>query len=158
MSIADELDVSPHVSVEEFLPGWLEADLPVDVAVRSRVEEDLFVPFVLIREAPVSASWDGQDDRVESIDFEVHTFTDGIDAESDGFALQEAIWRLVKRYADSGRRVGDSGSTVAYAKRWDRPRRRADWAEATGPVQYQDLPAGVERFLCSMRIVIHHRP
>ena len=49
------------------------------------------------------------------------------------------------------------GSIVATASLLMPPLRRSDWADASGPVQYQDLPQLVERFEATMKVVLLNR-
>ena len=156
---ASKLDPGRHVTVEAFLPGWLEADLPEGVTCRSRVEEGNAVPYVMVVE--VQPTTGGQfirsDDRVDVLEFEVHTFTGGLDAEDVAWRLSWSIIELLRKYADVGRRVPGRESFVKAFELMERPRRREDWADSTGPVQYQDLPVGMERFVFQARLVVLHR-
>ena len=156
---ASKLDPGKHVTVETFLPGWLEADLPDGVTCRSRVEEGDSVPYVMVVE--VQPTTGGQfirsDDALNVLEFEVHTFTAGLDAEDVAWRLSWSIIKLLREYAARGRRVPGGESFVKAFELMERPRRREDWADSTGPVQYQDLPVGMERFVFQARLVVLHR-
>lgn len=156
---ASKLDPGRHVAVETFLPEWLEADLPDGVTCRSRIEEGNAVPYVMIVE--VQPTTGGQfirsDDAVDVLEFEVHTFTSGLDAEDVAWRISWSIIKLLRDYAARGRRVPGRESFVKAFELMERPRRREDWADSTGPVQYQDLPVGVERFVFQARLVVLHR-
>nr|DAO00114.1 MAG TPA: tail completion protein [Caudoviricetes sp.] len=156
---ASKLDFGKHVTVEAFLPEWLEADLPDGVTCRSRIEEGDAVPYVMVVE--VQPTTGGQfirsDDAVDVLEFEVHTFTSGLDAEDTAWRISWSIIKLLRDYATRGRRVPGRESFVKAFELMERPRRREDWADSTGPVQYQDLPVGMERFVFQARLVVLHR-
>ena len=97
------------------------------------------------------------DDRVDVLEFEVHTFTAGLDAEEVAWRLSWSIIELLRGYAARGKRVPGRESFVKAFELMERPRRREDWADSTGPVQYQDLPVGMERFVFQARLVVLHR-
>lgn len=156
---ASKLDPGRHVTVETFLPAWLEADLPDGVTCRSRIEEGDSVPYVMVVE--VQPTTGGQfiraDGALDVLEFEVHTFTSGLDAEDVAWRISWSIIKLLREYATRGRRVPGGESFVKAFELMERPRRREDWADSTGPVQYQDLPVGMERFVFQARLVVLHR-
>lgn len=141
---------------EDFIPGILRAYLPSYVRVTSRIEEGADFPFVEV------SSCRGDDGRVRSrrslqvVNFTIQAFTQGVDAEEDASNL---CWACVDAVLDAGRR-GDrlsDGSILTEAEAVMRPLRRSDWADASGPVQYQDLPQLVERFEAKMKVVLLNR-
>lgn len=156
---ASKLKVGRHTTVEEWLPAWLEADLPEGVTVRSRIEEGDALPYVLVQEVqPTTAGqFIRSDGAVDVLEFDVHMFAGGLDAEDVAWRLGWAVIELCRGYADRGKQVPGMTSFVVGFELMERPRRRADWADATGPVQYQDLPARVERFVLQARLVVLHR-
>jgi hypothetical protein len=154
--LADLSDGDFHASPEDWLPEMFRADLPSGLHVGTRLKDGQELPFALVAESVANIPWASNEDHMSVVGVDVNTFTDGVDAEVDGFRFHRVLWRLLRSYSYE-RRVFDSGrSSVAYARVLDQPHRRPDWADATGPVQYQDLPAGVERFISSYLVVVHH--
>lgn len=148
------LDIGGHVSAEDFLPVWLREALPEHVTVVTRLEDGMSLPAVLVKETMGSNGYVRARPETDVIELELHTFTDGIDAEVDGWRLQWAMWSLIDGWASRGRRIDSRGSVLKFATQRERPRRRADWADATGPVQYQDLPLRIERFVQPIRLLV----
>lgn len=145
-----------RLAVEDFLPNMLRRDLPKNVMVFSRQPEDVRFPFVLVTGVG-SYDYSPMRDGMDVLACEVHVFTEGVDAEVDGVRLAWLVWHLLDRYAKDNAPTSDERrSFVRLAKLLDKPRRRPDWAEAVGPVQYQDLPQGVERHKFHARLVVHH--
>lgn len=89
----------------------------------------------------------------------VHTFTSdslvdgGMDGDEQGARLSEAV-RVVLREAHREKPFLPGLGTVTGAVMWRPPRRVADWATATGPVQYADLPAGTWRYETVYRLSV----
>ena len=156
----ESLDSGKHVAVEDFLPGWLSRALPDGVTVRTRIEEGDAMPYLLVMEVDpegVSAAARRGGDDVDVVEVELHAFCEGLDAERACWKLLWASFKLVEEWARKGRRIGSAASFLVGARLLERPRRRPDWADATGPVQYQDLPVGIERFVARARLTIINR-
>lgn len=80
----------------------------------------------------------------------------GVDADIDAANLCWAAVNAVKDAALRGDSVGD-GQVIVSSKLVMEPLRRSDWQDASGPVQYQDLPQFVERYEAWMRVRVIHR-
>lgn len=141
---------------EDVIPDILRKALPAYVEVRSRVEENPQFPFVLVTSARVSEGQSPVSDQVDILSFNIHTFCRGIDAEIDAANLAWACVNAIKQAALRGDSVGD-GQVIVWSKLVMEPLRRSDWQDASGPVQYQDLPQLVERYEAWMRVRIIHR-
>ena len=141
---------------EDIIPGILRKVLPGYVRVLSRVEENPSFPFVLVSSARVSEGQSPTSDQSDILSFNIHSFCQGIDADIDAANLCWAAVNAVKDAALRGDSVGD-GQVIVASKLVMEPLRRSDWQDASGPVQYQDLPQFVERYEAWMRVRVIHR-
>lgn len=141
---------------EDIIPGILRKVLPGYVRVLSRVEENPSFPFILVSSARVSEGQSPTSDQSDILGFNIHSFCRGIDADIDAANLCWAAVNAVKDAALRGDSVGD-GQVIVASKLVMEPLRRSDWQDASGPVQYQDLPQFVERYEAWMRVRVIHR-
>lgn len=141
---------------EDIIPGILRKVLPGYVRVLSRVEENPQFPFILVSSARVSEGQSPTSDQSDILSFNIHSFCRGIDADIDAANLCWAAVNAVKDAALRGDSVGD-GQVIVASKLVMEPLRRSDWQDASGPVQYQDLPQFVERYEAWMRVRVIHR-
>lgn len=141
---------------EDIIPGILRKVLPGYVRVLSRVEENPSFPFILVSSARVSEGQSPTSDQSDILSFNIHSFCRGIDADIDAANLCWAAVNAVKDAALRGDSVGD-GQVIVASKLVMEPLRRSDWQDASGPVQYQDLPQFVERYEAWMRVRVIHR-
>lgn len=141
---------------EDIIPGILRKVLPGYVRVLSRVEENPSFPFILVSSARVSEGQSPTSDQSDILSFNIHTFCRGIDADIDAANLCWAAVNAIKDAALRGDSVGD-GQVIVASKLVMEPLRRSDWQDASGPVQYQDLPQFVERYEAWMRVRVIHR-
>lgn len=141
---------------EDIIPGILRKVLPGYVRVLSRVEENPQFPFIWVSSARVSEGQSPTSDQSDILSFNIHSFCRGIDADIDAANLCWAAVNAVKDAALRGDSVGD-GQVIVASKLVMEPLRRSDWQDASGPVQYQDLPQFVERYEAWMRVRVIHR-
>lgn len=141
---------------EDIIPGILRKVLPGYVRVLSRVEENPQFPFILVSSTRVSEGQSPTSDQSDILSFNIHSFCRGIDADIDAANLCWAAVNAVKDAALRGDSVGD-GQVIVASKLVMEPLRRSDWQDASGPVQYQDLPQFVERYEAWMRVRVIHR-
>lgn len=113
------------------------------IPVRSLIADDQQFPMVLVRRSGDWGEWKGDSRFLDSGQLSVHAFVSGIEADSDGAILSEAV-RVVLR--DSVNVVIPERGYVTKVRMQQAPTRKPDWATAVGPVQYADLPTGVVRF------------
>lgn len=115
------------------------------VRVQTLVEFDQGFPFVHTRRAQGLTSDIGDPRFVDSVLIQVNVFTEGIDADESGAVLSDAVravlWRAYKEQL-----VVPGRGWISYFDLRQPPKRASDWATATGPVQYADLPTGVYRY------------
>lgn len=141
---------------EDIIPGILRKVLPGYVRVLSRVEENPQFPFILVSSTRVSEGQSPTSDQSDILSFNIHSFCRGVDADIDAANLCWAAVNAVKDAALRGDSVGD-GQVIVASKLVMEPLRRSDWQDASGPVQYQDLPQFVERYEAWMRVRVIHR-
>lgn len=160
-SVRDMGELPP---IEDVLLAFLRPALP-DVEVKTLVPDAMAAdfPFVVARRQYNMMHWRG-DLRafVDQAYIQVDTFTQDTTTSSgdeEGAILSEAV-RVALRDAWLDQTVIEvEGKRVAIAKfdLLNAPRRAGDWANATGPVQYADLPAGAWRYTTVYRITFRYQ-
>jgi len=136
--------------LEDLMLALLREALP-DMSVQTLIESKQTFPFVLLRSTGSWGSWQGDERFIDSSTIEVHAFCTGINADADASLLSEAV-RVVLR--DSKNKSFPGKGYVISTEMLDRPKRSPDWATSVGPVQYADLPTGVERWETTHRVTI----
>ena len=97
--------------------------------------------------------WDGDTRFVDQADVTVHTFAEDPDGDQDAAVLAEAVRVAMREFWLRHQSVPGRGH-VLRVDMTSPPRRVTDWATATGPVQYADLPIGVWRYETAYRVLI----
>lgn len=128
--------------IEDLLLELLRPALP-GVSVQTLVWDDQTFPFVLVRANGDWGPWSGDVRFIDSGQVNIQVYTDGLNADQDAALLSEAI-RVV--LTDSINTVVPGIGHLTRVEQKVRARRAADWATATGPVQYADLPTTVMRY------------
>lgn len=146
-SILNLIEMSP---VEDLLLALLRAALP-DTKVQTLIEPKQSFPFILIRSDGSWGAWEGDERFIDSATIEVHAFCEGINADTDANLISEAV-RVILR--DSKNKVIPGKGYIISVEMLNRPKRSPDWATSVGPVQYADLPTGVERWETTYRVTI----
>jgi hypothetical protein len=146
-SVLDLVELSP---VEDILLTILRDGLP-DVPIVSLIAEDPPPMFVLVRRLHGMGDWDGDPRFTDSGRFFIHTFTEDPDGDEKGALLSEAV-RVVLRNAWLAHRNVPGRGSVINIKMLSEPSRKTDWATASGPVQYADLPTGFWRYESTYQI------
>ncbi|MEU5403715.1 hypothetical protein ABZ348_30990 [Streptomyces sp. NPDC005963] len=130
--------------VEDLLLAVLREGLP-GISVQTLIEKDQSFPFVLVRRDPGFGSWGGDTRFTDPARIAVQTLCVDPDGDEDAAILAEAV-RVVLREAWLRQRVYPGRGHITRVDLASAPRRATDWATATGPVQYADLPTGVWRY------------
>jgi len=130
--------------VEDLILALLRDGLPEAIHVNSLVADGQEWPLVLVRRGLDWGFWAG-DPRgfIDSGTLAISVFCDGLEADSDAAYLSEAVRVILHRS------VNKVVSGLGYLTEVDldnAPHRVTDWASATGPVQFADLPTGVMRY------------
>jgi hypothetical protein len=141
------VEMSP---VEDLLLDLLPMRLP-GVQVKSLIAGQQTFPLVLPRRAGDFGDWGGDPRFLDAARITIHTFCDGDNADEDAALLAEAV-RVVMR--DSINIVVPHRGHLVRVEMKSAPRRVTDWATATGPVQFADLPTGVWRYETIYDVVI----
>ncbi|WDS51730.1 tail terminator [Streptomyces phage Triumph] len=138
--------------VEDLLLAVLRDGLP-GIAVNTLISKSQTFPFVLVRRDPSFGSWAGDTRFTDSARVAVHAFCQDPNGDEDSAILSEAV-RVVLRNAWLNQQVYPGRGHITRVDLASAPRRATDWATATGPVQYADLPTGVWRYEASYDIAI----
>lgn len=139
VEVLNLVEMSP---VEDLVLALLRTRLPT-VNVDTLIALDQGIPFVMVRNAGAWGDWDGDPRFLDAATLAVHTFCEGPNGDEDANLLAEAV-RVILR--DSVNVVVPDFGYLTKVRMVNRPRRVTDWATATGPVQYADLPTGVWRW------------
>lgn len=146
-SVLQAVEMSP---VEDLILALLREALP-DLSIQSLIHPKQSFPFLLVRSSGSWGTWQGDPRFIDSSTIEIHAFALGINADEDANLLSEAV-RVILR--DSVNKVVPGKGYLIAIEMLDRPKRSPDWATSVGPVQYADLPTGVQRWETSYRVTI----
>ncbi|KPC89304.1 hypothetical protein ADL35_02375 [Streptomyces sp. NRRL WC-3753] len=138
--------------VEDLLLAVLRDGLP-GIRVQSLIQKDQVFPFVLVRRDTTYGIWTGDDRFTDSARVIVQSFCEDPDGDADASILSEAV-RVVLRDAWLNQKVYAGRGHITRVDMLAAPRRATDWATATGPVQYADLPTGVWRYETTFQVDI----
>lgn len=138
-NILDLVEMKP---IEDLLLTVLRPAL-AGIRVQSLIEDDQQFPAVIVRTNGDWGRWGGDPRLIDTGQVNIQAFCSGIDSDQDCALLSEAV-RVVLR--DSINVVVPNIGHLTRVEMVARPRRAPDWATATGPVQYADLPTGVQRY------------
>lgn len=123
------------------------------VRVQTLIEDDQRFPLVLIRRGDSFGIWDGDMRFLDQATLIVHTFCADPNGDEDAAILAEAV-RVILLDAWRNQTVVPGRGHITSIDMLSAPRRVTDWATATGPVQYADLPTGVTRYETRLQIEI----
>lgn len=140
--------------VEDLLLDLLPSKLP-GIQVKSLIADEQTFPLVLARRSGNFGNWAGDPRFLDAAQVTIHTFAEGVNADEDAGLLAEAV-RVVLR--DSVNVVVPNRGHIVNVTMSSAPRRVTDWATATGPVQYADLPTGVWRYETIYQVAIKKPP
>jgi hypothetical protein len=113
------------------------------ISVQSLLHDDQTFPVVLVRSNGDWGNWSGDRRFIDTAQLNVQVFCDGLNADEDAAILSEAV-RVV--LIESINKVVPGWGHIIDVDMVSRPRRVADWASSTGPVQYADLPTQISRY------------
>ncbi|OKI45111.1 hypothetical protein [Micromonospora sp. CB01531] len=148
-SVRARAELSP---VEDLLLPILREGLP-GVPVQSLIADDQTFPLVLPRRVPHFGEWAADQRFTDQADVIIHCFAQDPNGDEDAAILSEAV-RVVLRDAWLNQKSVPGRGHLIRVDMTSAPRRATDWATATGPVQYADLPTGVWRYETAYRIDI----
>lgn len=148
-SVLDLVELSP---VEDMLLYILRAGLP-DVPIVSLIAENAPPMFVLVRRIGGFGDWEGDPRFTDSGRFKVDCYTRDPDGDEKGALLSEAV-RVVLRNAWLAHVNVPGRGSIIEIKMLSEPSRKTDWATASGPVQYADLPTGLWRYETTYQLLV----
>ena len=99
----------------------------------------------MVRRAHGEGEYVGDPRFTDWVSLSVHAFCTDPDGDQDAAILSEAV-RVALRDAATERTGVPGLGYITRAELASPPRRVADWATATGPVQYADLPTACWRY------------
>ena len=140
-SVLTKADFSP---IEDIALAILREELP-DVPIFSLIPEETPDFFVLTRRRSALGNWDGDPRFTDVGQVDIHIFTRDPDGDEKGAVLGEAVRVAFRNAWLDHRSVPGRGSVIRIIQTSD-PARKTDWATASGPVQYADLPTGYWRY------------
>lgn len=136
----------------EILRKALEPDVTVSTLIPHAFDFDYYL---LCRRQSREGWWEGDHRFVDNGGLVLHAYTRDPDGDQKGALLSEAAraalynaWRSQEVY---------QGGHIMHLELQQEPRRVTDWATATGPVQYADLPAGFWRYETTYDIKVRRR-
>lgn len=110
-------------------------------------------PFGIVRRDTYIGSAGADHRFISSAYCAIHTFTSGINADIDNSRLQEALKLVLLQAGFDQPEVRDWGF-VSSTRLVEPYRKRSDWQDSEGPVQYADLPNDYARFVSVWEIKI----
>ena len=116
-----------------------------DIKVGTRVELDTGFPFILVRGQRSASGWSGDHRFVDSAQIEVQVYTEDPDGDEAGALISEAVRVAMFDAWQNNFHIPGRG-WLSHVHMSSRPHEVPDWATATGPVQYADLPGGIFRY------------
>lgn len=140
--IADMVEFSPY---EDLLLAIFERGLP-QLQVRTLIPPSEYIeyPLVLVRRKDPVGLWRGDPRFVDKGQVLVSVFTEDPDGEHKGIIISEAIRVMLRKAWLEHWHFPGLGSIVEI-NMMKEPIRVVDWATASGPVQYAELPGNVWR-------------
>lgn len=148
-SVLALVELSP---IEDILLTVLRAGLP-DILVCSLIPKSPPPAFILARRMHGMSTWEGDPRFTDSGRFFIHTFTEDPDGDQKGALLSEAV-RVVLRNAWLAHTNVPGRGSIIEIKMSSEPARVTDWATASGPVQFADLPTGFWRYETTYQIKV----
>ncbi|MGI5530155.1 hypothetical protein ACQEVX_23030 [Streptomyces syringium] len=113
--------------------------------MKSLIDQHETFPLVLIRRDPSFGAWSGDTRFTDIARVVVNAFAADPDGDQDAAILAEAV-RVVLRDAWLKNDTTTGHGHITRVEMNSAPRRASDWATATGPVQFADLPTGIWRY------------
>jgi hypothetical protein len=144
--------MAERVPVEDVLLAILREALP-DIEVVSQIRKSQTFPAVLVRRLPTFYFFSGDERFLEQADIAVHAFAADPDGDRDAAIISEAV-RVALRNAWQTNWGTPQLGWIAGFQTLSPARRLPDWATASGPVQYADLPSNTWRYEGRYRLTI----
>ncbi len=130
--------------VEDVVLDILRAAVP-DIAWFDEVDQSVPPPFGIVRRDTYIGVGDADHRFIAPAYCAIHTFTKGVDADINNSRMQEATKLAMLRAGYRQPPARDWGY-VSSTRLVEPYRKRSDWQNSEGPVQYADLPNDYTRF------------
>ena len=130
--------------VEDVVLDILRDAIP-EILWADETEQSSPPPFGIVRRDSYVGVGDTDHRFISAAYCAIHTFTDGISADIDNSRLQEAVKLTLLRAGFAQPPARDWGY-VSSVRLIEPYRKRSDWQNSEGPVQYADLPNDYTRF------------
>lgn len=140
-SVLAKADFSP---IEDIALAILREELP-GLDIFSLIPKSPPDHFVITRRRSALGDWDGDPRFTDVGQVDVHIFAKDPDGDEKAALIGEAV-RVAFRDAWLDHRSVPGRGAVIRIKQTSDPSRKTDWATASGPVQYADLPTGYWRY------------
>lgn len=141
--IPDEVrELAAFSAIEDLLLAVLRPKL-AGVPVKTLISANQSFPFVLVRRVDQFGEWGGDPRFIDTATVAVHVFVEDPDGDADAEVLSQAVRAALRQSINE---VIPGLGHLSQADMVSAPRRVTDWATASGPVQYADLPSGVYRY------------
>jgi len=151
--ISDEIKALAELSpVEDLMLAILRDGLP-GIEVQSLIEDVETFPLVTVRRESSFGGYPADPRFTDAASVIVMTFVSDPDGDEDSAILSE-VCRVLLRNAWLDHRVISGRGHIIRFEMTSPPRRVADWATSSGPVQYADLPTGVWRYQATYSVEI----
>lgn len=154
MGMYDALGIAPELlAYVEYTPleDWIIRVLrpvltPHGISVQPQIPDEPELPLVLPRRMASFGSYDG-DPRglLDRYRFAVHVYVDNPNADQKAAVYSEIVRSILIKAGQSGWYDPELGA-ITKITMTEAPARSSDWATSQGPVQYADLPVGVQRY------------
>lgn len=136
--------VAPEPLVEDCVLDILRAQIP-DIPWADETEQSSPPPFGIVRRDSYVGGGSEDHRFIAGAYCAIHTFTDGIDADINNSRLQEAVKLVMLGAGYRQPKIRDWGY-VSSVRLVEPYRKRSDWQNSEGPVQYADLPNDYTRY------------
>lgn len=141
---------------EDLVAKAIRGCVPEWVAVSCELSEVTPVPCVLVHTAAGAPDFEGQEQwHVQVVDCDIWVFVEGTNSKLEGNYIIETIRVGLVQAAKRGALVAP-GVALTSVSVLQAGHRETDWAPAVGPVQYADLPQGMDRFATAYRFAFHY--
>ncbi|MFC3504453.1 hypothetical protein ACFOOK_26275 [Micromonospora krabiensis] len=144
--------LAERVPIEDFMLAALRESLP-DIEVVTQIRKNQTFPVVLVRRLPTFYFFEGDERFLEQADVAVHAFASDPDGDRDAAIISDAVRVALRDAWLNGWGNADIGWLRGF-QTLSPARRQPDWATASGPVQYADLPSNTWRYEGRYRLTV----
>jgi hypothetical protein len=129
-------------AIEDILLALLRPKLG-GVKVQTLISSTQTFPLVLARRVDQFGEWVGDPRFIDVATVAIHVFVEDPEGDQDAELLSQAVRAALRQSINE---VVPGRGHLTNVDMVSAPRRVSDWATASGPVQYADLPSGVHRY------------